>query len=97
MEIWWYINKKKYLQQVKYCLLKVNSHRKLSSTIVISIIQYVIDTDRENILKNVGDITFNPLNDSPLILHILENYHLLKPYKTHRDCIRKILCKYHLH
>jgi len=95
MYVKWYLNKKKYLQQVKWCLLKVNSHRRLSSVVVIAIIQHIIDTDRENILKSVGDVNFNPLNDSPLILHLLENYHLLKPYRLHRLCIRKLLCRFH--
>lgn len=97
MHLWWYLNKKKCLQQVKFCLLKVNSHRKFSSAVVIAVIQHIIDVDRDNIMKSVGDVTFNPLNDSPLILHLLENYHLLKPYPLQRACIRKTLSSFYLY
>jgi hypothetical protein len=91
MNIWWYFNKKESLKSVKYDLLRLSSKRLLASTIVIAIIQHVIDIDRENILKSIKDVQFNPLNDSPLILHLLENYHLLKPYPIHRYHIKRVL------
>ena len=94
--IWWHFNKKKCLREVKYDLLRLASKRTLKNTIVISIIQHVIDTDREKLLENIPGVSFNPMNDSPLILHILENYELLKPYPGHRYHIRTVLKKIYL-
>lgn len=88
--MWWYFNKKKCLKKVKWDLLRSPSKRLLKSTMVIGIIQHVIDTNREDILKSIPDVSFNPLNDSPLILHILDNYKLMKPYPEHRYYIKKI-------
>lgn len=91
MNLWWYFNKKDALKEVKWDLLRISSQRKLQNTIVISIIQHLIDTERKNILKNIPDVNFNPMNDAPLILHLLNNYNLLKPYPLHRYHIKRIL------
>ena len=91
MNIWWFFYKRKCLDNVKKELFRLSSKRLLTTTIVISIIQHVIDTDRENLLKTIPDVQFNPMNDSPLILHLLENYNLLKPYPEHRYHIRRVL------
>lgn len=90
MTIWWHFNKRKCLREVKFELLRLSSKRTIKSTIVISIIQHVIDSDRENLLKTIPGVTFNPMNDAPLILHLLENYELMKPYPSHRYYIRKL-------
>ena len=88
--LWWHFNKKHCLQEVKYDILRLSSKRALTSIIVISIIQHVIDIDRETLVKKIPSTFFNPLNDAPLILHILANYELLKPYKEHRYHIRNV-------
>lgn len=89
--MWWFFNKKDCLKQVKYELFKLSNDRSIISTIVIAIIQNVIDTNREDILKNIPNMSFNPINDAPLILYILEHYELLKPYPIHRYHIKKVL------
>ena len=87
---WWFMNKHRVLKRVKYELFLNPRKRSVKSSIVIHIIQTAIDDYRDEIYKSISDISFNPLNDSPLILHILENYHLLEPYPEHRMYIKKV-------
>jgi hypothetical protein len=54
------------MNNVKKDLFRLSSKRLLTTTIVISIIQHVIDTDRENLLKTIPDVQFNPMNDSTI-------------------------------
>lgn len=87
---WWFINRHRVLKRVKFELLLNPHNRSVKSSIVIHIIQNAIDGHRDEIYKSIPKVTFNPLNDSPLILHILENYHLLEPYPEHRRYIKKV-------
>ena len=88
--MWWKLKKARYIKMLKYQLFLHPSRRNIKSSLIIHLLCDLIEKNRNEIMSSIQDVQFNPLNDSPLILHLLENYHLLKPYPVERYFIRQI-------
>jgi|TARA_B110000285_G_scaffold202331_1_gene237585 hypothetical protein len=89
--MFWALRKKSRLHGVKIALMKFTEHRSVKHDTVIKIIEHCLILDRDIIITNCKDIDFNPLNDKPLILHILEHFYILDSFPEHKRLIKKIL------
>lgn len=89
--MFWAFKKNSRLRGVKLALMKFPENRSIKHDTVIKIIEHCILLDREVILDKCKGVDFNPLNNSPLILHILEHFHILDAFPKHKKLIKKIL------
>lgn len=74
---------------LKYQLFLNPHKRNHKASLIIHLLGELIEKNRDAINKSIPDVQFNPLNDSSLIMHLLSNYHLLKPYPVERYLIKK--------
>ena len=89
--MFWVFKKNKILNEIKYQIFLEPIKRNLKTKIVIKILEDLIDNNRTYLLSLIPDTTFNPLNDGPLLLHLVSNWHLMNYFPEHKYFIKKLL------
>lgn len=88
----WVFQKSTLLRRIKSELLMEPFYRPVRTKTIIFILQDLIENNRDYLLKLIGgDCVFNPLNNLPLMIHIIENWKLLNNFPKHKILIKKII------
>lgn len=89
----WAFRKGSLLKRLRFELLLDPIRRSLKTKTIVFILDELIENNRSDLLKLIGDdnLTFNPLNNLPLMLYIVDNWKILNNFPEHKRLIKKII------
>lgn len=87
----WALRKGGLLRDVKESINYPRTSRTVKQNTVIDLIQVCIRHHRELFVEKLGDIQLNPMEDTYLVLHVLDNFYIMDMFPAHKKVIKKIL------
>ena len=87
----WSIRKRGLLQEVKNAVYSPTLNRSVKHRVVIEIIRMCIQYNRELFVEKCGDSHVNPIQDTHIIIHVLDNFYIMDMFPAHKKVIKKIL------
>ena len=87
----WSIRKGWLLQEVKNAVYSPSLTRSVKHNVVIELIQVCIRHHRELFVEKLGDIQLNPMEETHIVLHVLDNFYIMDMFPAHKKVIKKIL------
>mgnify|MGYP000341986641 CR=1 FL=1 len=87
----WALRKGGLLRDVKESINYPRTSRTVKQNTVIDLIQVCIRHHRELFVEKLGDIQLNPMEETHIVLHVLDNFHIMDMFPAHKKVIKKVL------